>query len=151
MPQSLSRMYAHLVFSTKYRQPFLHDPLIRSEMHSYLGAISKHLSCQPIIVGGVEDHVHILALLGRTATQAGWVKELKRMSCLWIKKRDSSMADFAWQGGYGVFSVSSFHVNTVRAYIARQEEHHRKVKFKDEYRGILRQYKVEWDERYVWD
>src|SRR3979490_1082831 len=98
MPQSLSIVYIHLVFSTKGRQPFLCDKPVRDSLHAYLGGISKRLSCPPLIVGGVEDHVHLLCRFGRTITQAEWVKELKRVSNLWLKEKDS-IRDFEWQSG----------------------------------------------------
>ena len=151
MPQSLSSVYLQLVFSTKERRPFLRDQTIREEMHAFLGGISKKLDCPPILVGGVEDHVHLLARHGRTITQADWVKELKRGSSLWIKERDPKLSDFAWQAGYGVFSVSTSNVDAVTDYIARQEEHHRKSTFQDELRAMLQKHRIEWDERYVWD
>ena len=93
MPQSLSAVYIHLVFSTKNRQPFLRDKDIRSRLHSQLGGISKTLGCAPILTGGVEDHVHLLARFGRTITQAEWIKELKRVSNLWVKK-ECVLSDF---------------------------------------------------------
>src|SRR5690242_16602563 len=105
MPQSLSAVYIHLVFSTKNRQPFLRDPIIRKQMHSQLGGISKTLACAPILIGGVEDHVHMLARFGRTITQAEWVKEMKRVSNLWVQKQ-TGLSAFEWQGGYADFSVS---------------------------------------------
>jgi REP element-mobilizing transposase RayT len=105
MPQSLSAVYIHLVFSTKERRPFLKDESVRESLHPYLGQISKRLECAPIITGGIEDHVHLLARFGRTITQAEWVKELKRVSSLWLKK-EHRIRDFEWQGGYADFSVS---------------------------------------------
>src|SRR5437764_6736977 len=105
MPQSLSVVNLHLVFSTKERRPWLRDPILRAEMHAWLSGVSLQLGCPAVLVGGVEDHVHILARQGRTISQADWVKELKRTSSLWIKKRDPASQDFAWQGGYGVFAV----------------------------------------------
>ena len=151
MPQSLSAVYLHLVFSTKDRHPFLRDPSLRAETHAYLGGISKQLDCTPIIIGGVDDHVHILARHARTIAQADWVKELKRVSSLWIKQRDPSLRDFAWQSGYGIFSVSASNLETVERYIANQEEHHRKTTFQDEYRAFLKRHAIPWDEKYVWD
>ena len=151
MPQSLSAVYLHLVFSTKDRHPFLRDSILRSEIHAYLGGISKQLDCPPIVIGGVEDHVHILARHGRTITQADWVKELKRVSSQWIKDHDSSLRDFSWQSGYGVFSVSASNLETVERYIANQEEHHKKTTFQDEYRAFLKRHSIPWDEKYVWD
>ena len=82
MSQSLSAVYIHLVFSTKDRRPLLRDKTTRDALHSYFGGISKQLDCPPILVGGVEDHIHLLARFGRTITQAEWVKELKRVSNL---------------------------------------------------------------------
>src|SRR5262245_4588417 len=105
MPQSLSVIYIHLVFSTKERRPFLRNETIRTSLHAYLGGISKKLDCPPIIVGGIEDHVHLRARFGRKIAQAEWVKELKRVSNLWLKK-EHSIRDFEWQGGYADFSVS---------------------------------------------
>ena len=94
MPQSLSAVYIHLVFSTKDRRPLLRDKTTRDALHSYLGGVSKQLDCPPILVGGVEDHVHLLARFGRTITQAEWVKELKRVSNLWLKECGRDYADF---------------------------------------------------------
>ena len=150
MPQSLSAVYIHLVFSTKERRPFLRDKSTRMSVHSYLGGISKQLGCAPIITGGMEDHVHLLARFGRTITQAEWVKELKRVSNLWIKEQ-YSIRNFEWQGGYANFSVSASHLEQVTRYIEHQQEHHRKLTFQDELRALFRKHRVEWDERYVWD
>jgi REP element-mobilizing transposase RayT len=150
MPQSLSAVYIHLVFSTKNRQPFLPDKDMRVDLHAQFGGISKKLDCPPILVGGVEDHAHILARFGRTITQAEWVKELKRVSNLWLKET-YSLRNFEWQGGYAAFSVSESNLRQVEQYTAKQEEHHRKVSFQDEVRALLRRHRLEWDERYFWD
>ena len=151
MPQSLAKILVHTIFSTKERRPFLHDPTLRGELHCYMGGILKGLGCQPIIVGGVADHVHLLASLSRTCQAAELVKEAKRGSSLWIKDRDARLRDFAWQKGYGMFSIGFSQLEEVRCYIAGQEEHHRQVSFQDELRRFLRRYEVEYDERYVWD
>ncbi|MCP5525003.1 MAG: IS200/IS605 family transposase [Verrucomicrobiales bacterium] len=151
MPQSLSVVYLHLIFSTKDRRPCFRDPTLRQSLHRYIGAVSKRIDCPSIQVGGVEDHVHVLARVGRTITQAEWVKELKRVSNQWLKAQGAEHANFAWQGGYAVFSVSQSNLERVRAYVARQEEHHRKLSFQDELRALLRRHGVEWDERHVWD
>ena len=151
MPQSFSAVFLHLIFSTKNREPFLRDPDLQRETHSYLGGISKELDSPPVIIGGVEDHVHILARHGRGISQSDWVKEVKRASSIWIKKQDAKLKAFAWQTGFGVFSVSASKVTTVEHYISTQEEHHRKTTFQDEYRVFLKKHGIEWDERYVWD
>ena len=151
MPQSLAKILVHTVFSTKDRRPLLRDRSLREELHRYLGGILTHLDCQPIIVGGVEDHVHLLCALSRTCDAAAMVKEIKRGSSLWLKTKSAELQDFAWQSGYGIFSIGFSQIGTVRNYIAGQEEHHRKVSFQDEFRQLLRRYGIEFDERYVWD
>ena len=151
MPQSFSAVNVHLVFSTKNRQPFFRDTDTRTELHAYLGGISKKLDCPPFIVGGVEDHAHLLGRMGRTISLADWVKELKRVSNLWLKERGPEFASFEWQRGYGAFSVSQSNLEVVKHYIATQEEHHRQMSFQDELRALLQKHELEWDERYVWD
>jgi REP element-mobilizing transposase RayT len=151
MSQSLSTVYVHLVFSTKDRRPFLRDPARRSEMHAFIAGASKQLDCPPILAGGIEDHVHLLARHGRNITQSDWVKEIKRVSSRWIKIHDPTLYDFAWQSGYGVFSVSASNLETVRQYVAEQVEHHRTATFQDELRALLQKNGTEWDERYAWD
>jgi len=151
MPQSLSKILLHVVFSTKERRPLLRDCAFREEMHGYIGGILNGLDCAPVIVGGVEDHVHLLCVLSRTCAPADMVKEVKRGSSLRIKTRSSVFADFAWQSGYGVFSIGYSQVEEVRRYIAGQEEHHRKLTFQDEFRRLLARYEVSFDEAYVWD
>jgi REP element-mobilizing transposase RayT len=151
MSQALSTVYLHLVFSTKNREPWLADAALRAETHAFLGGVSKQLDCPPVIAGGVADHVHALARMGRGITQSDWVKELKRVSSRWIKERDTRMAGFSWQGGYGVFSVSQSSLDQVESYIRNQEEHHRNQTFQDEFRKFLERHRITWDERYVWD
>lgn len=151
MPQSLAKVLIHTVFSTKGREPFLVDCGLREELHRVLGGILSKLGCQPIIVGGVEDHVHMLATLARTIEIAELVKEVKRNSSLWIKEKHPSLKEFAWQSGYGVFSIGFSQIPEVRKYIANQKEHHLRMSFQDELRSLLRKYEVEFDERYVWD
>jgi putative transposase len=151
MPQALSAVYIHLVFSTKNRRPFLRDHATRDGLHAYLGRASKELDCPPVLVGGVEDHVHLLARFGRTLSQANWVKELKRVSNEWLKQEANEYADFEWQGGYATFSVSPSSLEVVKEYIATQAEHHKQRGFQEELRALLRKHELEWDERYLWD
>src|SRR6185436_17709352 len=117
MPQSLSAVYIHLVFSTKERRPFLRDKGIREKLHGQVGAISKALECPPLLVGGVEDHVHLLCRFARTITQAEWVKELKRVSSIWLKEQTVDLSTFEWQGRYATFSVSVSNLDAVTTYI----------------------------------
>jgi REP element-mobilizing transposase RayT len=151
MPQSLAQIYLHIVFSTKQRRPFLQNVAVRNELHAYLGGTCRNLDSPSINVGGVADHVHLLCRLSRTLTVADLVRELKRESSKWLKATDAELADFHWQDGYGAFSISPAHVETLTAYIANQEQRHAKMSFQDEFRRLLRKYGVEYDERYVWD
>jgi len=148
VPQSLSSVCFHGVFSTKSRHPFLADEGLRAEVHSYLGGISKRLGCDPIVVGGVADHVHLLVRFGKTITIADWIKEIKRGSSVFAKSQAES---FFWQAGYGVFGVEHQHLAQVERYILNQGEHHRTVSFQDEFRALMVEHSVEWDEKYVWD
>lgn len=151
MPQSLCNLLIHGVFSTKERRPYLRDIGLREEMHRQLGGASKTLGCPPLIVGGVEDHVHILARLAKTITVSDWVKEIKRTTSIWVKKRDSRSADFHWQAKYGAFSVSQSKATQVTDYIRTQKKHHQRFDFKMEFRELLERHGIAYDEKYVWD
>jgi REP-associated tyrosine transposase len=151
MPQSLAQIYVHVVFSTKGRRRYLQDRALRAELHAYLGGTCRNVECPSLVVGGVEDHVHLLCRLSKTCSVADLVRELKRESSKWLKTKSTELSDFHWQDGYGAFSVSPDRVEKVREYIAGQEEHHRAESFQDELRRLLRLSGLEWDERYVWD
>jgi len=151
MSQSLAKILVHVVFSTKDRRPFLRDKSLLDELHHYLGGILNKLDCQPIIVGGTEDHVHMPCCLSRTCEIATMIKEVKRSSTLWIKSKDTAFRDFSWQNGYGAFSIGFSQIESVRDYIVGQEQHHQKISFQDEFRKLLKCYEIEFDERYVWD
>src|SRR5258706_6795478 len=150
MPQSLSRILIHLVFSTKNRVGIL-NPKIQAELHPYLAGVLNGIDCPSLQVGGVEDHVHLLFGLSRTRTVAQVVETVKTSSSKWIKTKGPALAQFHWQAGYGAFSVSQSNANAVIGYIQNQAEHHRKVTFQDEYRKFLRRYQIAYDEKYVWD
>ena len=150
MGQSLVKNYLHIVFSTKHRQEFIHPP-IENELHAYLGGICNDLECQSIIVGGYTDHVHILCMLSKKIALMKLMEELKSHSSKWMKTKADNLSSFYWQDGYGAFSVNPSQVDTVINYIANQKEHHQKKTFQDEYRAFVKKYKVEYDERYVWD
>jgi len=151
MPQSLARVLVHIVFSTKNRYPFLSDKDIRGEMHAYIGGTCNEIECPVLTVGGVADHVHVLCALSRNLSIAKVVGDIKRGSSKWIKTKGRMLTKFAWQNGYGVFSVGQSEVERARQYIVGQEDHHRKKTFQDEYRSFLKEYGVEYDDRYVWD
>ena len=151
MPQSLAKLWVHLIFSTKDRYPFLIDKSLRRDTHAYLATVLRSHDCETAIVGGIENHVHALFSLSRNYSIADIVKEIKITSSPWIKEKSPSQKKFHWQSGYGAFSVSQSHLKQVIDYIECQEEHHRRVTFQDEYRAFLKRYGVEYDERYVWD
>lgn len=150
MPQSLSKVYVHITFSTKHRQPRIDDN-IKTSLFEYLGGICKGLECNPVKVGGYRDHVHILCLLSRKIAQMNLLEEVKKQSSKWIKTKGSAYSDFYWQDGYGIFSVNPAEIDVVVNYISNQEEHHQKKTFQNEFRAFLEKYKVDYDERYVWD
>jgi putative transposase len=150
MPQSLVKNYIHITFCTKNRYPFIDDE-IKAELFSYLGGICKNLECNPIIVGGYREHVHILCLLSRKIALMKLVEELKSHSSKWIKTKGKQYQNFYWQNGYGGFSIHYSRIEVVKNYIFTQEEHHRKLSFQDEYRTLLKKSDINFDERYVWD
>lgn len=151
MPQSLARVVLHVVFSTKGRIPFLKDADVRTELHAYMAGILQNIGCEPVVINGVEDHMHVLCNLSRTITIADLVEEGKKSSSRWIKTKGAAYQDFQWQAGYGAFSVSQSNVEQVRLYVENQEEHHRTLTFQDEFRALCRKHGVAVDERYVWD
>src|SRR5215475_4110566 len=142
MAQSLSRLWTHLIFSTKNRFPFLKEPKIKNDMHAYLANVLRSHDCETLIVGGTGDHMHALFDLSRKYSIATIVKETKPSSA-WIKEISPSCRKFYWQNGYGPFSVSQSHLDRVCRYIERQEQHHRRVTFKDEFRKFLKKYGIE--------
>lgn len=151
MPQSLARIVLHLIFSTKNRAPFLRDASLRARLHAYMAGVLQDIGCEPILINGVEDHVHILCNLSRTVTIADLVEEVKKSPSMWMKKQGHQHRDFYWQAGYGAFAVSQSNVEQVRAYVAAQEEHHRDMSFQDEFRTMCRKHGITIDERYAWD
>jgi len=150
MPQSLARLHIHLVFSTKNRERTITDA-VREALHAYMATVLQNLGCAPVLINSVEDHAHMLFDLARTVAISQVVEDVKKSSSKWIKTRGPEFAGFAWQAGYGAFAVSESNVESVRAYIANQREHHRRKTFQEEYRAFLVRHNVAFDERYVWD
>ncbi len=150
MPQSLSSVLIHLVFSTKNRQTFI-TPVIEPELFKYLATELRNMDCPSLAINGTTDHVHILFALSRTMTIANIVKSIKGSTSRWIKTRSTELRSFEWQAGYGAFSIGRSQVEQVTRYIARQKVHHRKLSFQDEFRLLLRKYEVPYDEKYLWD
>ena len=150
MPQSLSLVIVHVIFSTKERRPFI-EADTRPKLHAYLATVARNAGCEAYRVGGVADHVHLAIRLSRTITIADLVETLKTSSSKWVKTQSPGLAAFSWQRGYGCFSVGPSDLDALCAYIDGQEEHHKTRTFQDEFRMFLKKYGVEHDEAYVWD
>ena len=150
MPQSLSEILVHAVFSTKDREPSI-PAEVQAPLHAFLAGVCRNAGCEGLRVGGVADHVHLAVRLSRTITVAALIEELKTASSKWIKTQREGLKGFHWQRGYGAFSIGYSQLPALLRYIEAQPEHHRKQTFQEEYRVILRRYAVAFDERYVWD
>lgn len=150
MAQSLARLQIHLVFSTKNRQRLITDD-VRESLHAYMAAVLADQDCTPLLINSVEDHVHMFFVLARTVSVSQAAEKVKKTSSKWIKTRGPEFASFAWQAGYGAFSVSESKGESVRRYNAGQRKHHRRVTFQEEFRKFLKAHRIEFDEKYVWD
>src|ERR1700736_3922914 len=144
MPHSYSNLLTHIVYSTKNRKPFI-DADLESHLFPYFGGIVRQLGGKLYLVNGVEDHVHLLAELPPTIAVAEAIGKIKGSSTYWIHQSSPDRSAFAWQRGYGAFSVSKSNVSSVARYIERQKEHHRKQSFQDELRELLRRHGVAFD------
>ncbi len=141
-----------MVFSTKGREPYLQSLDLSKELYSYMATIFReNVDLPALLIGGVEDHIHALVLLSRKFATMKVVQEVKTETSKWLKKQSPQLAGFAWQAGYGVFSVSESNVALVRKYIEDQELHHKKTSFQDEFRRLCEKHEIGIDERYAWD
>ena len=150
MPQSLVYNYTHIIFSTKDRYPFI-DKQISTELFNYLGGACRELECKPIIVGGHDDHVHLVVLLSQKIALMKLMETIKSHSSKWIKTKGNKYEKFFWQKGYGAFSINPTQIDIVCQYVKEQSMHHQSKSFKEEYIAFLKKYNVKYDERYVWD
>jgi REP element-mobilizing transposase RayT len=149
MPHSYTVLYTHVVFSTKDRTPQIPTSL-EERLYSYLGGILRDLNGRLLHVNGAEDHIHILISSPPTASLAELVGKVKGCSSKWIHETFSKRAKFAWQRGYGAFSVSQSQLPTVARYIARQKAHHAKTSFQDEFVRLLSRHGIQVDEQFLW-
>jgi putative transposase len=147
---TLANLLIHVVFSTKNREPLIHQE-VEAELHAYIAVVCRAKSAHALKVGGVEDHVHILLNPPRTVAVSKLLEDVKKSTSKWIKTKGSQYRQFAWQTGYGAISVSPSHKAAVYQYISKQRKHHQTVTFQDEYRRILNKNQIEYDERYLWD
>lgn len=150
MAHSLSNIVLHVVFSTKHRERTITDS-IRFRLHAYMAEVGRDMGCTIHRIGGVPDHVHLAITLPRTLTVAEFIKKAKTTSSAWIKDQGREHLGFAWQTGYGVFSLSQSHLPALIGYIDGQEDHHRTITFQDEYRLLLAKNGISVEETYLWD
>jgi REP element-mobilizing transposase RayT len=146
--QTCGNLVVHLIFSTKLRKPLI-APDIRSDLFAYLGGIVRELRDTALIINGTCDHVHMLIRIRPAHSISEIARIVKTNSSGWIRKKGHK--EFAWQAGYGVFSVSESSVPAGMKYIATQDEHHKKRSFQEEFLEFLKKNKVAYDERYIWD
>jgi putative transposase len=150
MPQSFSSLHSHIIFSTKHRERWI-DPEMKPRLFAYLGGIVKDKGCVLSAAGGMPDHVHLLVSLSREVSVADLLRVVKANSSRWIHETYPQMGAFAWQEGYGVFSVSYSNIDNVKNYLANQEEHHRHRTFQEEFTAFLEKHHIPYDECYVFD
>ncbi len=150
MPQSLSNILIHIVFSTKNRSDWIR-PEIETELYPYLATSFQSFNCPALMIGGTENHLHILCRLSRTITISKLVEKIKTGSSKWIKTKGTRFSHFSWQNGYGAFSIGYSNLPALSKYIKEQKIHHEQQTFEDEYLALLLKYKIEFDERYAWD
>ncbi|MCA1636200.1 MAG: IS200/IS605 family transposase [Acidobacteria bacterium] len=148
MPHTYTNLLTHIIFSTKDRTPFI-KPELKDELHAYMGGIIRELKGTAVLINGTADHVHSLVYLPPNFSLSDALRVLKTNSSRWAHE-EKRIARFGWQSGYGAFSVSQSNAKTVGAYIAHQEEHHRKVTFKEEFKAFLEKNGIAYDEQYLW-
>ncbi len=150
MPQSLVKNYIHIIFSTKYRNDFI-DENIENELFAYIGTLCKGFESTAIQIGGTDNHIHMLCLLSRKIALMKLVQKVKAHSSKWIKTKGEKYKSLSWQDGYGAFSVSPNNIFVVKNYIKNQREHHKNYDFKKELISYHQKYKIQYDEKYLWD
>jgi len=149
MGSTLTNLLYHVVFSTKSREPMI-IPDIQDELHRYMGGILKGEGGVPLEIGGMSDHIHMLIKLRPVHALSEIMRKVKGSSSKWINDKKQLPGKFAWQDGYGAFSVSESQLSSVIRYVKEQEKHHRKLSFKDEFIQLLKRHRVEYDERHLW-
>ena len=148
MSQSFTKFYVHIVFHTKNNVKFIQGE-IEDELHSYIGGILKNLKSIPLRIGGTEDHLHVLCTLPKTMAPCNLVEEIKKSSSKWIKSKGLSYNEFYWQDGYGGFTLGHSQVKRVIDYISNQKQHHEKVSAIEEYKSLLEENGIEYNEDYL--
>ena len=148
MPSTHLSLHYHIIFSTKDRHPYIADEW-RDRLHEYIGGLIRAADAIPEGIGSINDHIHLLTGLPATHTLASFVQDIKQTSSRWIHET-IGLKDFAWQQGYGAFTVSVSNRGDVKEYISKQAEHHRSKTFQEEYLTFLKRHEVTYDEKYLW-
>ena len=148
MANTYTNLFIHIVFSTKLRRQFLKKE-IRSELYSYISGIAKAKKFQIPLMNGTDDHIHLLILLKPDISLSKTVQFIKSGSSKWIHEKFPKLKDFSWQEGYGAFAVSTSQLEKTKIYILNQEEHHKKMDFKQEYRKLLEMNDIKFEEKYL--
>lgn len=149
-PGSYTQLYIQVVFSPKGKQNLLKKDF-RPELYRFIGGVLSNMKHTPIIINGVEDHIHIFFGLNPNVSISDTIRDIKRASILLINEKNWLPNKFSWQEGYGAFSYSKSHIENVKIYIANQEEHHKKKSFREEYIEFLEKYDIEYDKRFLFE
>ncbi len=147
---SHTSLWYHIIFSTRGHEPYL-EPAMRPRLFAYLGGAVRDEGGTALAINGVADHVHLLVRLRQDRAVSAVVGAIKANSSGWIHRTFPGYAGFAWQAGYGAFTVSASQVGKVREYVEGQEEHHRVRTFQEEFLAFLKAHGIEYDERYLWE
>jgi len=148
MGRTFTNLLTHIVFSTKDREPLI-VPEVKAELFAYLGGLTRELKGKAYGINGTTDHVHMLISLPANVSVSEAMRFIKSNSSGWV--HDKWQRAFAWQLGYGAFSVSKSNVPEVLKYIAKQEAYHRRISFRDEFVDFLQKHEIQYDKRYIWD
>ncbi len=150
MPSTYSNLLYHIIFSTKDRQPLI-TPALQEELYLYVAGIVRGQNGLPLEIGGVPDHLHLVIRINPDVSVSEIVRLVKANSSKWVNERAAGMGRFAWQRGYGAFTLSFSQLSAVRRYVRSQAEHHRVRTFQDEFVTFLTRHGIEFDERFLWD
>jgi putative transposase len=150
MGRTYTQLFTHVIFSTKQRARLI-VPELKAELHAYLGGLTREFKGKALAINGMEQHVHLLVSLPPSVSVSDALRFIKANSCKWVHEKWPRRSSFAWQLGYGAFSVSKSNVPEVVDYIRNQEEHHGKISYEEEFVAFLRKHEIEFDERYIWD
>jgi len=150
MASTLTNLLYHIVFTTRKKQDFI-IPTLSVELYPYIGGIIREDKGKLLKIGGILNHVHILARFSASISVSEMMRRIKGSTSKWVNESSRSTQHFSWQRGYGAFSVSESAVENVISYIGNQDEHHKKITFEEEFLLLLQKHKISYDEKYIWD